>query len=188
MPQAALREVHMPKRIRFRFDPEKAVEIVLYIANRVGEPGFHRISKILYFADRDHLAKYGRFVCGDSYVAMKHGPVPSSTYDILKFVRGDEGLNCTVPHAMESFRVDDGRTVTPFRDANLDLLSESEQQCLDTAIAKFGKMSFGKLTEVSHDDAWKSADENDLIDVEQIVATLPDSEHLLNHLANPYPD
>lgn len=103
----------MPTRIKFHFDPEKAVEVILYVASRVRDSGFHRVSKILYFADRDHLAMYGRFICGDSYVAMKNGPVPSGAYD---------------------------------------------------------------------------ADENDIIDVEQIAATLPDSVALLNHLANPHPD
>ncbi len=179
-------DIHMPTRIRFKFDPEKAVEVILYVANRVNDPGFHRISKLLYFADREHLAKYGRFISGDSYVAMKHGPVPSGTYDILKCVRGD-GLTCPVPHASESFRVDAPR-VLPLRDADMSLLSESEKECLDAAIAKYGNMTFGELTNASHDKTWESADENEFILVEQIVATLPDAEELLRHLSNPHPD
>src|SRR3989337_1524135 len=138
MAQPALAAPHMAKRIKFHFDPDKAVEIILYVAGRVPDPGFHRVSKILYFADREHLATYGRFICGDSYVAMKHGPVPSGTYDVLKFVRGDDGLTCVVPHAQESFRVDDRKLVIPFKNANLDALSESERECLDPAIAKYG--------------------------------------------------
>jgi uncharacterized phage-associated protein len=47
----------------------------------------------MYFADRKHLEKYGRFICGDSYVAMKHGPVPSEIYDILKAVISDTVLS-----------------------------------------------------------------------------------------------
>lgn len=187
MPQVARAQARMSARIKFHFDPEKAVEVILYVANRVDNPGFHRISKILYFADRDHLANYGRFICGDSYVAMKHGPVPSGMYDILKFVRGDDGLTCNVSHAKESFSVDERKLVIPPKDANQDLLSESEKECLDAAIAKYGKMSFKKLTDSSHDKAWESADENEFIEVEQIVATLPDAKHLLKYLTNPYP-
>jgi uncharacterized phage-associated protein len=187
MPQIARAAAPMPTRIKFRFDPEKAVEVILYVATRVRNPGFHLISKILYFADRDHLAKYGRFICGDSYVAMKHGPVPSGAYDILKHVRGD-GLACSVPHAKESFRVENDKLIVPLKDANLDLLSDSERESLDAAIVKYGTMSFGQLTSLSHDKAWDFADENEFIEVEQIVATLPDSETLLDHLANPHPD
>lgn len=187
MPQVARAEARMSARIKFHFDPEKAVEVILYVANRVGDPSFHRISKILYFADREHLAKYGRFICGDSYVAMKHGPVPSGTYDILKFVRGDDGLTCNVSRAKESFHVDERKLIIPSKDANQDLLSESEKECLDGAIVNFGKLSFGKLTKLSHDKAWDSADENESIEVEQIAITLPDAKHLLKHLTNPYP-
>lgn len=189
MAQPALAAPHMAKRIKFHFDPDKAVEIILYVAGRVRDPGFHRVSKILYFADREHLAAYGRFICGDSYVAMKHGPVPSGAYDILKFVRGDEiAFPCSIPHAKDSFRVENGKLIVPYREANQEQLSESEKECLNAAIAKYGEMSFGKLTDISHDQAWQSADENDLIEVEQIVATLPDSKALLDHLSNPHPD
>ncbi len=187
MQQAKTEGPYVSAKIRFKFDPDKAVEIILYIANRVGDPGFHRLSKILYFADRDHLAKYGRFICGDNYVAMKLGPVPSGFYDILKHVRGDD-LPCPVPHATESFRVEGDKYVVTYKDADLDLLSESERECLDEAIAKYGQMPFGVLTDASHDAAWDSADANDFIDVEQIAATLPDSEALLAHLRDPHPD
>ena len=178
---------HMSRPITFKFDPAKAVEVVLYIATRLVDPGFHRFSKILYFADREHLALYGRFICGDSYVAMKHGPVPSGTYDILKHVRGD-GLPCSVPDAQAAFRVDEGKLIVPLRESCLECLSVSDRDWLDAAIANYGELSFSRLTQLSHDQAWDSADENEFIAVEQIVATLPDADDLLSHLSDPYPD
>ncbi len=71
----------------FVFDEDVAIEVILYIANRVPHPTFHLIFKIMYFADKAHLERYGRFICGDSYVAMRNGPVPSVTYDMLKGIR-----------------------------------------------------------------------------------------------------
>ncbi|MEK7221817.1 MAG: Panacea domain-containing protein, partial [Nitrospirota bacterium] len=65
------------KRKFFRFDPDKAIQAILFVARSITGATFHQISKIIYFADKDHLQKYGRLICGDSYVAMKHGPVPS---------------------------------------------------------------------------------------------------------------
>ena len=49
----------------------------------------------MFFADKEHLLDYGRPITGDSYVAMEHGPVPTSTRDILKFDSGypDEYLD-----------------------------------------------------------------------------------------------
>src|SRR5437899_249948 len=92
------------KRKFFRFDPEKALQAILFVAHRIPEASFHQISKIIYFADKAHLQKYGRLICGDSYVAMKHGPVPSAIYDILKAVRGD-GFCEYVEQAQNAFEV-----------------------------------------------------------------------------------
>jgi hypothetical protein len=40
--------------------------------------------KLIFLADRYHLCRYGRLITNDSYVAMKHGPVPSATRDIVE--------------------------------------------------------------------------------------------------------
>ena len=64
------------------FNPEKSLQAVLYVANRLERKDFHKIFKVLYFADREHLTKYGRPITGDTYVAMEYGPVPSMIYDI----------------------------------------------------------------------------------------------------------
>ena len=61
----------------FEFNEKVALEVILYIANKSQKPTFHHIAKLLYFADKSHLCQYGRFICGDNYIAMKNGPVPS---------------------------------------------------------------------------------------------------------------
>jgi uncharacterized phage-associated protein len=164
-------------RSLFRFDPDKALEAILYLAMRVPDPTFHRISKLMYFADKAHLANYGRLIFGDSYVAMKHGPVPSEVYDILKAVRGD-GLSSYLEAARQAFCVDANKQVIPL----LDVFSASDLECMDEAIRAYGHLSFKELTTQSHDAAWEAVDENDVMDVEQIIATLPDGPALLAHL------
>lgn len=72
------------------FAPDKALESVLYIAAHLAEPTIHEVLKIRYFADKLHLAQYGFLASGDEYVAMKFGPVASSTYNLLKAARGDQ--------------------------------------------------------------------------------------------------
>jgi uncharacterized phage-associated protein len=170
----------------FSFDPEKSTEAILYVAQNVNEPTFHRISLIMYFADKARLEKYGRFICGDNYIAMKHGPVPSCTYDILKSVRGD-GLSLVMETAKPALMVGAGSVVKPLRKANLDYLSLSDLKCLDKAISEYGTLSFEELTQISHDNAWKSADENESIELEQIALTLANSEVVLDHLNDPFP-
>jgi len=172
----------------FVFKVEKSVEAILYIGQNVEEPTFHRISKIMYFADKNHLEKYGRFICGDSYVAMKHGPVPSGTYDILKAVR-DDGFapSANINVAKQAFIVVDKFLVKPLRTAREDCFSESDLECLNHAIKQYGLLSFSQLTDLSHDQAWQTADENDYIDIEQIVAVL-NTDYLLDYLLEPHPE
>src|SRR5258708_8229191 len=74
--------------VPIRFDPERALELVLYVANQLRYPTLHSVSKVVYFADREHLSRYGSLLSGDNYVAMRHGPVPSSIYNLLKAAAG----------------------------------------------------------------------------------------------------
>lgn len=172
--------------VPIRFDPERALELVLYVASRLRYPTLHSVSKVLYFADREHLSRYGSLLSGDSYVAMRHGPVPSAIYNLMKAAAGR--LEPLIPPLFydlvgQSLRVEDNRRVTPLREANFDLLSASQRECLDMSIKINGKLSFEKLTRKSHDPAWKSADENDLIDVKAIARTLPNAKQVLAYLA-----
>ena len=113
-------------------------------------------------------------------MAMKHGPVPSNAYDIMKkelnYNSSLKGLD------YDSFSVRQGMKVSPSRKANTDLLSESDIECLDESIEFCSSKDFDTLTDISHDKAWESADVNDSIILESIVATLKDSEILLEHL------
>jgi len=165
----------------FRFDPEKALQVILWIAKRVRKANFHRISKIVYFADRAHLQQYGRQIYGDSYAAMRHGPVPSGIYDMLKAVRGG-GHSPVEDKAREAFDVVGKYTVVPKHDADPDFFSESDIESLEWAVKTYGRKAFGELTRLSHDAAWKNTDENDLIDITTIIKTLPNSKELLEHL------
>ncbi len=174
----------------FDFDRNAALSAVLYIVNQVPQPTFHKISKVLYFADKYHLKNYGRFICGDNYVAMNHGPVPSTIYDLLKAVRDGATLafdGDTLRQYKDALEVEQNYCVSGKTEANLDFLSESDLEALDYAIKEYGHLSFKELTDISHDEAYESAGYNDFIEVEAIAKTLPNSETLLAHLSDIHP-
>lgn len=138
-----------------QFDRTKALNALLYVTNRVQRKDFHKIFKIIYFADRQHLADWGKPITGDTYIAMEAGPVPSRMYDMLKIVRGDsylpdsEGLG-------QYFQVENWMYVKPLRDADLNKLSANEQEALQEAINKYADLSYDEIKEKSHDVAWRS--------------------------------
>jgi len=160
--------------IQFDVNKEKSIEVILYIATRVKNPTLHTIFKIMYFADKLHISKYGRFITGDSYIAMEYGPVPGAAYDITKEPPPDD------------IKVS-GYHLVPLRSAKEDEFSESDLECLNQAISEHGNKSFGQLTDESHDEAWHIAPENGVMTVESIVMMLPDSDDLLAFLKNQHP-
>ena len=71
--------------IRFCFDERKATAAAALLLELAGGTmEYLRLIKLLYFADRDALDAFGHPITGDRYVAMKHGPVLSQTYNLVK--------------------------------------------------------------------------------------------------------
>lgn len=172
-----------------RFDSEKALEAILYVASKAPIADVYHVGKILYFADCAHLEQYGRTICGDIYRAMKDGPVAGGTYDVIKIARGDgqyipEGI--TPQQIQKSFRVVNWRDVKPLRNADEDFFSDSDLACIDAAIEKYGQMSFEEIRDISHDDAWAAVwdpnKKNAVMPLELIASQCKNSELLLSYL------
>ena len=151
-----------------QFDKTKALNALLYVANRIRRKDFHKIFKIIYFAERQHLADWGKPITGDIYIAMEAGPVPSRMYDMLKMVRGDSYLPDTEGLG-NYFQVEDWMYVRPLVDADLNKLSRNEQEALDDSIRKYSQLSYDEIKEKSHDVAWCSTARDYSINWEDIA-------------------
>lgn len=75
----------------FRFNVEKTIQAAGAFLRHSGvkEMSYLRLIKLLYLADRESLQETGRPLTGDRIVAMQHGPVLSSVYDLVKGEHGD---------------------------------------------------------------------------------------------------
>lgn len=166
--------------ITFQFDRTKAIEAILYLAPKISESDIYGICKLLYLADKTSLEKYGRFIFGESYVAMKEGATPSNAYDLLKKAARKHGNEIGI----------EGNNVIPLRNPNLDYLSESDIECLNQIISVYGVLPNWARAKEAHDEAWKKAWDNKgakrsaRIPVESIAELLADSEDLIKHLSN----
>ena len=167
--------------VSVRYKPEKAVEVLLYIVARCSD--VYTALKVVYFADKEHLSKYGRSISTDRYVAMQHGPVPSGTYDLIKNARNNF-LDHIEPTPDQALRVE-GNDIHPFRGPNTDMLSESEREVLDKAIEHYGSMTFVDLKTLSHGEAaYQAADANDFIPMEVFIKSVHGGEELWDHLTS----
>ncbi len=165
------------------FDREKALNTVLYISKKLEKADFHKVFKILYFAEQKHLAKYGASILGDVFVAMKNGPVPSKIYDILQALRNELAFNVDTQFEKKLIEVKDNHYIQPVGEFDLELLSETELECINESILENKTLSFSLLTNKSHDDAWKGADQNDTMSIFDIARTGGANEQMLSYIS-----
>jgi uncharacterized phage-associated protein len=167
---------------------EKAIAAMLYIANRLERRDIHRVFKLLYFADKLHLQRYGRLIAGDEYHAFSQGPLPTHLYDYVRVARNEPAYNNDLDDEgirlfFEAFDVK-GYNLNPKQDPDLDELSPSDRKVLDEIIATFGKLPKDALSDLSHDEAWKRGRRayRFRMDLETIVSALDNHEEVRVHL------
>lgn len=73
------------------------------------------------------------------------------------------------------------------REANSDVFSASDLECLNEAIEEFERLPFSELKRRTHDAAYTATSCGGEIAVEAIAALSDDPVLLIQHLADPYP-
>ncbi|MCP2086067.1 UNVERIFIED_ORG: putative phage-associated protein [Paraburkholderia sediminicola] len=159
---------------------EKTKQVILYVAGRLGEKGnLYKVLKAIYFADKEHLHEFGRFITSEQYKAMQHGPVPWHAYTEVSGVRDSRVKQA---RASGIFTVTDENTIVPFVEADMSIFSKSELLCLDKAIETLRPLSFGQVKTMSHDAAYRNASFDDAMSVESIAAMSQDRDVLISYL------
>lgn len=140
------------------YDSKKLTELVLFILGKTGGADFYHASKMLYFAEMKHLAKWGSRIVPDEFYALKYGPVPTNLYDAVKeLIHSKMVLSGELSEAIQFAGEDAPNVLLPKREANLKFLSKSEIDALEQSIKENGSLTFGQLMEKSHDKAWEEA-------------------------------
>jgi hypothetical protein len=135
----------------------KALEVILWLANQCKGIDLYRVAKASFFADKYHIAQFGRPIIGDEYRAAWFGPLPQVIYGLLRhepmeiLALGNKG---PLP-----FKVDESSfCVEPEREPNLDKLSESDIEALRHGLSEIHGKSFHELVEETHrDPAYRNA-------------------------------
>jgi uncharacterized phage-associated protein len=135
--------------IHLRFDHQKATQAIGYFVEKAGGIiNKLRVLKLVYFADRYHLRKYGRLITNDEYFAMPYGPVASGVKDIaeLSDFLGERELIYASQYLkkINSFTIG---LIKPYEQA---VLSETDHEALLFAWEKFGQYSEFELSEITH--------------------------------------
>jgi len=149
------------------------VDAIIYVLQKIKEADKIKIIKLIYLADKCHLAKYGRTITEDEYYAMEKGPVGSMTKDILGFdeISIPKNILDTLSFYIEkvnnyTFEAKDGNGYI------FNNLSETDKEVLDYVIEKFGNKTSKELSSYTHKYpewyAYKELFENSLTKREHI--------------------
>lgn len=134
-----------------------------------------KLFKILYFAQREHLVKYGRGIMGDTFHALKFGPVPSFIYKALQMAQEKLAKEDDFAVFLEGITVNNISLVSSSIPPDMDELSQSDIVCLNKYIKKYRDYNSYKLSNRSHyDQAWKEAFSRSKEDPEKDVMTMID--------------
>jgi uncharacterized phage-associated protein len=112
-----------------------------------------KLIKLIYFADKYHLRKYGRTITEDDYWAMDMGPVQSTVKDIID---NSSYLSDHEKEYRNEFIQKNENTVTSKKDVDEDVLSDSDIEAVRLIWEQLGKLSKDALIEKTHQNPeWK---------------------------------
>lgn len=158
-------------RFRFAFSERKALAALALIAR--ARPGLTPlyVAKIMYFAERWHINRYGRPIVADDYIAMPQGPVPSV---IKNFI--DENWDWVqrpeqIERAIMIDRSGKYARLMPTDDAyDFSSLSATDVDCIREAIQFCADKLPETLSDLTHTHAaWKRAERNRIMDYRLFV-------------------
>jgi uncharacterized phage-associated protein len=138
----------------FRFNLEKTIQAIAAFLHFHGskEMSYLRMLKLLYLADRESLRETGRPITGDRVVAMEHGPVLSSVYDLIK----GEHTGWSV---WSKFLGKKGYRIELLQDPGNGVLSKYEIGKLRVMTERYADQNEWDLVEIVHAlDEWKKND------------------------------
>ena len=131
-----------------RFNETKATQAAAHLIKRRGQGymSYMKLMKLLYFADREALLRWGSPITADTFYSMDRGPVLSRVLDLVT-----EGPSPSEPQFWEQHLQPQGNhEVKMIADPSNGDLSEVEEELLDEVFNKFGRLSRWEIVEEAH--------------------------------------
>ena len=138
------------------FNYKKAVQALNFLSLKEGgKINKMKAIKLIWLSDRFHLREHGRTITGDIYFALKHGPVPSTTRDILElnsFSLDDDEMHYSEEYisSIDKYNYKSNSAI----DENV--FSKTDLDALEKIYSSYGKLDHFALRDISHEfPEWK---------------------------------
>lgn len=144
-----------------KFKYKKSIQLLNFFAQKENkEIKIVKAIKLIWLSDRLHIRKYGRSILNDTYYAMKYGPVPSNTYNLIK----KDDLSTEIQSYRNHFLniTGDKHSYSSINKVDKTTFSITDLDIANTIYQEFGDIKAFVLSEESHKyPEWKCF-ENDL--------------------------
>ena len=139
----------------------KAVLLYVLTHSEDGKRDIYSLVNAAYYAQQNHLARYGTPLFKDYICALPFGPVPSNIYNILKMARGDSRVldyhKADDMHLASDAIAFENERFSAKERPDMDFLSLSDIECLNYGISKVAGMSFSQIMDDTHGQEWSRA-------------------------------
>lgn len=167
-----------------QYDIEKLIDILVLLAKNGQKLNKLRITKLLYFIDKYHIRKYGRFVLNDRYHRLPLGPIPSLSLNYINDffkpeirISGKKVGKNPLEGYFSATKYRNYDALSLKRDVNLNSLSDSELEAIEQVIKKYGNFPTSRLVNISHSDkTWKETSEPSEIEPKFFLEGLPEDQ------------
>lgn len=141
--------------IHLTFDYKKATQSLNFFAIQCGGCiNKMKVIKLIYFADRYHLRKYGRPITNDEYYAMQYGPVNSGVKDIAEMSEFMGKIE--IDYALRYLFVVSRYEISSCTAFDPDVFSETDIEALEFVWRTFGRYGEFDLADLTHQyPEWK---------------------------------
>lgn len=154
---------------------EGTIHLLLYILQKLGgRSDIHKLFKIVYFAERNHLVKYGRTMSQNLY----HGSdatLLSTSHEIYHSLIQNETMYAKHLSIINTIEIH------ALKDADLDYLSESEIKSIEDSVSKY-RLSLTKSLDLSTDGPAPHTTLGREVDILRIAKEEGASEEMLKYI------
>ena len=136
----------VPMGSPLEFDERVATEVAARLLHRAGgKMSYLKLLKLMYLAERASILNRHRPITGDSFAALRKGPILSHVYDLAKKKTGRKGFwaeHISAPTSHDSIRL--------LLKAGNEHLSQYEKDLIDRVFAKHGRKNGFVLSALTH--------------------------------------
>ena len=133
------------------FSVERLAAVVAWLSKNTGGRLFKtKLAKLLWLADFTHFCRTRRSMTGLAYARLPFGPVPESYDTLLSLL---QELDFARVEHVRLQSGDTGEVITPVGRHTKTTLSEAEVETLTRVRDRFGGLTGGELSDLSHREA-----------------------------------